>query len=169
MSFNRSLAAVEGRRFSRIARSVAVTGAGLAFVGVMAGCSSSGETTAVSEASSTGSAPATTTPTPTTTATTTMETSLPPAAEPPVVPAPEVVAAPVLMPPVVCMNLQAAQNLIQDAGVFLSRSEDATGAGRMQVNDSNWIVVGQTPGVGVPIEEGDAVLSVVKVDEPNNC
>lgn len=67
------------------------------------------------------------------------------------------------------MNLQAAQNLIQDAGVFLSRSEDATGAGRMQVNDSNWIVVGQTPGVGVPIQEGDAVLSVVKVDEPNNC
>ncbi len=67
------------------------------------------------------------------------------------------------------MNLQAAQNLIQDAGVFFSRSEDATGASRMQVNDSNWIVVGQAPGVGVPIGEGDAVLSVVKVDEPNNC
>ncbi|OZC50787.1 calcium-binding protein [Rhodococcus sp. 06-621-2] len=66
------------------------------------------------------------------------------------------------------MNLQAAQNLIHDAGVFFSRSEDATGAGRAQIDDFNWIVVDQTPGVGVPIEEGDAVLFVVKIGEPNN-
>ncbi|MGA9872581.1 MAG: calcium-binding protein [Rhodococcus sp. (in: high G+C Gram-positive bacteria)] len=67
------------------------------------------------------------------------------------------------------MNLQAAQNLIQAAGVFFSRSEDASGGGRLQVNDSNWVVVGQQPDAGVPIEEGEAVLSVVKIDEPNNC
>lgn len=77
-------------------------------------------------------------------------------------------AAPALMPSVVCMNLQDAQNLIQEHGVFYSRSEDATGQGRMQVMDRNWIVVAQRPGAGTPIGEGDPVLSVV-IDEPNSC
>ena len=66
---------------------------------------------------------------------------------------------------VVGMNLQAAQNLIQTQGVFYSRSEDATGAGRLQVVDSNWVVVGQTPAAGELIGEGDAVLSVKKIGE----
>jgi hypothetical protein len=86
---------------------------------------------------------------------------------PPVAPA--VPAALVPMPSVVCMNLQAAQNKIQAAGVWYSRSTDATGAGRMQIIDRNWIVVGQNPAPGVPIGEGDAVLSVVKSGEPNSC
>jgi beta-lactam-binding protein with PASTA domain len=67
------------------------------------------------------------------------------------------------------MNLQSAQNAIQAAGVFFSRSDDATGAGRMQVLDSNWIVVGQQPPAGELVGEGEAVLSVVKIGEPNNC
>ena len=78
-------------------------------------------------------------------------------------------AATVPMPNVVCMNLQAAQDLIQQAGVFYSRSEDATGAGRMQILDRNWVVVAQTPAVGVPIGEGDAVLSAVKKGESGDC
>ncbi|PXX65323.1 hypothetical protein DFR70_104386 [Nocardia tenerifensis] len=73
------------------------------------------------------------------------------------------------MPNVVCMNLQAAQNKIQEAGVWYSRSTDATGKGRRQVLDANWIVVAQTPNPGVLIGEGDAVLSVVKNGEPNSC
>ncbi|OZF45510.1 calcium-binding protein [Rhodococcus sp. 14-1411-2a] len=73
------------------------------------------------------------------------------------------------MPPVVCMNLQTAQNAIQAAGVFYSRSVDASGASRMQVNDSNWIVVAQDPPAGTLIGEGDALLSAVKIGEPNNC
>ncbi|GAB06071.1 beta-lactam-binding protein with PASTA domain [Gordonia amarae] len=73
------------------------------------------------------------------------------------------------MPNVVCMNLQAAQDKIQEAGVFFSRSEDASGQGRLQIMDRNWIVVAQTPDPGTPISEGDAVLSVVKTDEPNSC
>ncbi|WP_415976957.1 hypothetical protein [Rhodococcus sp. 077-4] len=83
----------------------------------------------------------------------------PPAAEP-------VLAA---MPSVVCMNLQSAQNAIQAAGIFYSRSVDASGASRMQVNDSNWIVVAQDPQAGVLVGEGDALLSAVKIGEPNNC
>ncbi len=74
-----------------------------------------------------------------------------------------------LMPNVVCMNLQAAQNRIQDAGVFFSRSTDASGQGRSQILDSNWIVVAQTPDPGTPITEGDAVLSAVKIGEPSPC
>ncbi|MDA3040635.1 MAG: hypothetical protein O3C27_14120 [Actinomycetota bacterium] len=74
-----------------------------------------------------------------------------------------------LMLDLICWNLQAAQDEIQDHGIFFSRSEDATGQDRMQINDSNWIVVGQSPEPGTPIGEGDAVLSVVKDGEPNNC
>jgi len=70
-----------------------------------------------------------------------------------------------LMPDVVCMNLQAAQNEIQDQGVFFSRSEDATGASRSQILDRNWVVVRQTPAAGQPIGEFEAVLYVVKIGE----
>lgn len=69
------------------------------------------------------------------------------------------------MPDVVGMNLQAAQNYIQTLGVFYSRSEDATGAGRLQVLDRNWVVVGQTPEPGTLIGEGDALLYVEKIGE----
>jgi hypothetical protein len=50
-----------------------------------------------------------------------------------------------LMPDVLCMNLQDAQNAIQEHGVFRSRSVDATGADRMQIRDRNWVVVDQSP------------------------
>ena len=73
------------------------------------------------------------------------------------------------MPAVVCMNLQTAQDRIQAAGVFLSRSKDASGAGRRQILDRDWIVVSQTPQPGVLIGENEAVLSVVKTFEPNQC
>ena len=70
-----------------------------------------------------------------------------------------------LMPNVLCMNLQEAQDEIQDHGVFFSRSQDASGQDRFQMNDSNWIVVDQSPSVGTSIGEGDAMLSVVKIGE----
>ncbi|AYF79416.1 hypothetical protein D7D52_26820 [Nocardia yunnanensis] len=74
-----------------------------------------------------------------------------------------------VMPNVVCMNLQDAQNKIHQAGVFYSRSKDATGKGRHQVLDRNWIVIAQNLAPGTPFGEGDAILSVVKYGEPNNC
>lgn len=82
---------------------------------------------------------------------------------------PPTTVAPVLMPNVVCMVLQDAQDAIQAAGVFFSRSTDATGQGRFQVDDRNWIVTAQTPAPGTPIGENDAVLSVVKLEEPHSC
>ncbi|TJZ76994.1 hypothetical protein FCG67_14125 [Rhodococcus oryzae] len=80
-------------------------------------------------------------------------------------------AAPVVavMPSVVCMNLQAAQDMIQAAGVFFSRSQDASGKGRAQVLDRNWVVVAQTPPAGSTVTEGEAVLSVVKEGEVGDC
>lgn len=112
--------------------------------------------------------PTTTVPPPTTTVPPT--TSAPPVTTfPPGTTAPPPTAGPSLMPNVVCLNLQLAQDTIQAAGVFFSRSEDATGQGRFQVLDSNWIVVGQTPVPGTPIGEGDALLAAVKIGEPSPC
>jgi hypothetical protein len=92
-----------------------------------------------------------------------------PTAAPAEVEAPDDAEPTVLMPDVVCVDLQFAQDTIQTAGVWLSRSVDATGQGRMQVMDRNWTVVGQEPAAGTPIGEGEAVLSVVKDNEPNDC
>lgn len=93
-----------------------------------------------------------------------------PSTQPPVdTEAPAPAAAEPLMPNVMCMNLQDAQDLIQEEGVFLSLSQDATGQDRMQVLDSNWQVVGQSPAPGTPIDEGDAMLDVVKYGESSPC
>jgi hypothetical protein len=74
-----------------------------------------------------------------------------------------------VMPDVVCHNLQDAQDEIQEGGVFLSRSVDATGRDRKQLWDRNWVVVDQSPAPGTRIGEGDAVLSVVKEGEASIC
>lgn len=74
-----------------------------------------------------------------------------------------------LMPDLVCFDLQAAQDEVQDHGVFFSRSEDASGEGRRQLWDRNWVVVDQDPAPGTPIGEGDAVFYVLKDDEPHGC
>ena len=79
------------------------------------------------------------------------------------------VASTAVMPNVVCMDLQAAQDTIQSAGVFYSTSVDATGQGRAQVWDRNWVVVDQAPSVGASIGEGGPVLSVLKEDEFSGC
>lgn len=71
-----------------------------------------------------------------------------------------------LMPDVPCgTDLQDAQDEVQAAGVFFSRSEDATGQDRNQIIDSNWTVVSQQPAPGTSISEGDPVFQVVKDEE----
>ena len=75
-----------------------------------------------------------------------------------------------VMPEIACgTNLQDAQNRVQEAGVFYSRSEDATGQGRSQVVDGNWTVISQSPSAGTPITEGDPVFQVVKNEEFTSC
>lgn len=131
---------------------------------VLTACGGADSTAAVETPTETVTVQATTPPV-TTTESVAPPTTLEPA---PTTPA-AVAAAPVAMPAVVCMNLQNAQDLIQAAGVFFSRSEDATGAGRNQVLDRNWSVVAQTPEPGALVTEGEAVLSVVKLGEAGDC
>lgn len=75
-----------------------------------------------------------------------------------------------LMPDLICRGLQAAQDEIQDRGVFGSKSKDATGRGRRQLWDRNWVVVAQDPEPGEKIGEFEAILYVVKQrDDENIC
>ncbi|MGZ6880635.1 MAG: hypothetical protein ACXVGB_12165 [Mycobacteriaceae bacterium] len=145
----------------------------LVVLGIIGSISDGSETTTAA-AISTTVVPTTTTAAPTTTTTAPITTTTTTTASVPVTTVAAQVPPPVgqvrvPMPNVVCKNLQVAQDTIQAAGVFYSRSTDATGAGRMQVLDRNWVVVGQTPAPGVLIGEGDAVLSVVKLTESNPC
>ncbi|WP_220182845.1 PASTA domain-containing protein [Sphaerisporangium album] len=53
-----------------------------------------------------------------------------------------------VLPNVVGMNLQAAQDKLQATGFYVLNDKDATGQGRFQVLDRNWVVTQQTPGAG---------------------
>ena len=66
------------------------------------------------------------------------------------------------MPDVVGMNLQAAQNKLQALGFVDLDSYDATGQGRLQVIDSAWVVVEQTPPAGTSIPSGRYIRLGVK-------
>ncbi|WP_283133210.1 PASTA domain-containing protein [Rhizohabitans arisaemae] len=50
-----------------------------------------------------------------------------------------------VIPNVVGLNHQTAQDRLQAAGFYNLREEDATGQGRLLVFDRNWVVVSQTP------------------------
>jgi PASTA domain-containing protein len=52
------------------------------------------------------------------------------------------------LPNVVGLNLQAGQDTMQAAGFYLLNDKDATGQGRFQVSDRNWVVTKQTPAAG---------------------
>ena len=68
------------------------------------------------------------------------------------------------MPDAVGMDLQSAQDLLQDtAGNFLyySSSEDATGEGRMQLMDSNWVVCSQNVAPGATVTDDLNVIFYV--------
>jgi len=52
------------------------------------------------------------------------------------------------LPDVTGMNLQAAQDHLQAADLWVLNDKDATGQNRFQVLDRNWQVVRQTPAAG---------------------
>lgn len=71
-----------------------------------------------------------------------------------------------VMPSVVGMVLQDAQDLLQSQGSYLMDQIDATGGGRYQFFDSNWKVCSQEPSAGAPLASSDVVkLNTVKLDE----
>ncbi len=71
-----------------------------------------------------------------------------------------------VMPSVIGMVLQDAQDLLQSQGSYLMDQVDATGGGRFQFFDTNWKVCSQEPSAGTPLSSVDVVtLNTVKLDE----
>jgi hypothetical protein len=53
-----------------------------------------------------------------------------------------------VVPNVVGVNHQLAQDTMQAAGFYFLTEEDASGQGRLLLNDRNWVVVSQSPAGG---------------------
>lgn len=76
------------------------------------------------------------------------------------------VAETFIMPSLVGVNLQKAQNLLQARGSFLLTQTDGTGQGRFQMLDLGWKVCAQDPAVGTVTDILTLVeLITVKVSE----
>jgi beta-lactam-binding protein with PASTA domain len=73
-------------------------------------------------------------------------------------------AAKIEVPRGVGLDYQSAQDLWRAAGLHVAPAKDATGAGRLPVIDSNWIVVSQDPKAGSMVETGSFITATVKKD-----
>jgi len=72
-----------------------------------------------------------------------------------------------VVPNVVCMNLQDAQDLLQAAGFVNLSSIDGNGQDRMQVLDRSWLVTKQSIAAGTHLDPSTRIaLTVVKYGEP---
>jgi hypothetical protein len=70
------------------------------------------------------------------------------------------------VPRLVGRNLQLAQDILQARGSYLLDQQDASGLGRLQLLDSNWVVCKQRPAPGVRVPVDRMVrLSAVKYGE----
>jgi len=71
-----------------------------------------------------------------------------------------------VMPGLVGQNLQDAQDSLQALGSYFLDQTDASGDGRMQVDDDNWQVCTQEPAAGTEVPlDATVVLGSVKLDE----
>jgi hypothetical protein len=68
----------------------------------------------------------------------------------------------VVVPNGVGMNYQAAQDAWRAAGLHVSPAVDATGANRLPIIDSNWVVLSQNPSSGTRVESGSFIVATVK-------
>jgi hypothetical protein len=74
-----------------------------------------------------------------------------------------------VLPDVVGLDLQLAQDTLQAGGWYLIEGIDASGQDRMQVLDRNWVVVEQDPPAGTPTDFTDTIeLRAVKRGEPGS-
>jgi hypothetical protein len=63
-----------------------------------------------------------------------------------------------VVPNVVGLNHQLAQDTMQAAGFYKLTEEDATGKGRLLVNDRNWVVVTQEPAAGTQATADSTII-----------
>jgi hypothetical protein len=92
-------------------------------------------------------------------------------AEPSTVPGivPPLGGATALLPDLVGLDLQLAQDILQDRGWYLVNPYDATGKGRMQLWDRNWVVVEQGPAAGQSAALSKVIeLGVVEKGDPGS-
>lgn len=73
-------------------------------------------------------------------------------------------AAKIEVPRGVGLDYQSAQDLWRAAGLHVAPAKDATGANRIPVIDSNWIVMSQDPKAGTMVETGSFITATVKKD-----
>jgi hypothetical protein len=63
-----------------------------------------------------------------------------------------------VVPNVVGLNHQLAQDTLQAAGFYYLTEQDATGQGRLLINDRNWVVVSQQPAGGTRSAPGTKII-----------
>ncbi|WP_202806476.1 PASTA domain-containing protein [Kribbella catacumbae] len=104
---------------------------------------------------------------PTVTVTASVTPPAPPSQQPPSEPTtPPTTARSAVVPAVVGLNHQLAQDTMQAAGFYYLTEVDATGKGRLLVNDRNWVVVSQSPvGGATAAHDSKIVLSSKKIGE----
>jgi PBP1b-binding outer membrane lipoprotein LpoB len=69
------------------------------------------------------------------------------------------------VPDVVGMIHQTAQDTMQAAGLFLLSEEDASGQGRLLINDRNWKTTAQSVAAGTVVDCNTRIkLSATKID-----
>lgn len=66
-----------------------------------------------------------------------------------------------VVPDMVCMDLQLAQDKAQAAGFYRVSADDASGRRRRQVDDQDWVVVSQAPRAGTRTSNARVVLRVL--------
>jgi hypothetical protein len=71
-----------------------------------------------------------------------------------------------VIPDVICMDLQLAQDKAQAAGIYRVAVQDASGRHRRHADDQNWVVVSQTPAPGSRPRRPQMTLQVRAYGDP---
>lgn len=140
----------------RSSRVLLLVAPGVAAV-VLAACGGGGSSvvTVTATASPDTGTGATSQPAPTTSA-------APTTSQPAETAAPRPTSDEVTVPDAVGLNYQDAQDTWRAAGLIVLPADDATGANRIPLVDSNWFVVSQTPAAGTVVPSGSDVRATIK-------
>ena len=68
----------------------------------------------------------------------------------------------IVVPSGVGLDYQAAQDTWRGAGLHVAPGVDATGANRLPLIDSNWVVLSQNPKAGTKVDADSIITATVK-------